>query len=259
MNKKPVKTCRVCGDFANFTTVIYHKLICFKSNNCVITKETRKECSKCRYEKCLNIGMKTSKTISKSRKQVSVIFKEIENLPRLRQALNKSNTLSNYELQCIKNVNFSFKYFVNESQLNFSDINSNELMENLPIANMQAYIRQMLRYLMRVDLFKSFPKNKQIDIIKHASYAFAAIRCAASYDPVEETYVVFPDETSKIGYKMKANSLHEAIDDKDGLDENMAIVINLNKFMLNDETVTNLISSVSIALSLHYYIKSEYL
>ena len=40
---------------------------------------------------------------------------------------------------------------------------------------------------------------------------------------------------------MKANSLHEAIDDKDGLDENMAIVINLNKFMLNDETVTNLV------------------
>lgn len=42
---------------------------------------------------------------------------------------------------------------------------------------------------------------------------------------------------------MKANSLQEAIDDQDGLDENMAIVINLNKFLSNDETITNLVNT----------------
>ena len=55
-------TCYSCRAFfrRSVQSGNFKQYICRKGNNCVITLKTRKNCQKCRIEKCFNAGMKQS-------------------------------------------------------------------------------------------------------------------------------------------------------------------------------------------------------
>ena len=55
-------TCFSCRAFfrRSFHNGIARQYICKKENSCIITEKTRKYCQKCRIQKCLDAGMKSS-------------------------------------------------------------------------------------------------------------------------------------------------------------------------------------------------------
>ena len=51
-------TCRNCAKFFVSHILNYNSLKCKNNFNCNITFINKNKCSKCRYDKCVNIGMK---------------------------------------------------------------------------------------------------------------------------------------------------------------------------------------------------------
>jgi len=76
-------------------------LFCRKTNQCIVSVETRKCCQKCRYNRCLLAGMKADAVLDSGQKKVR-FRKLLKKKQKIRLALMKKKTSL---LQFIKNSN----------------------------------------------------------------------------------------------------------------------------------------------------------
>ncbi|TRY79761.1 hypothetical protein TCAL_08104 [Tigriopus californicus] len=64
-------TCSSCRAFFRraHRRTVSSELVCQFGNSCQITPETRRNCSKCRFDQCINVGMKVSLVLDEGQKQ----------------------------------------------------------------------------------------------------------------------------------------------------------------------------------------------
>lgn len=185
-----------------FYHTIHQQFACLGSDHCDLSVGKRKECTKCRLERCFEIGMvppklsystdtSNSSSDSKSPQLKSFCFyKTIDHLPKLKIVTENlfGHPLSSFEQACLDKINTNLcGHFVDEFDLKVTKGNKSlSLILNTP----SVYLREMVIFLNRMDMFRTLNRVDQLRVVKAAGYYFATTRLAYAYDSTSESYII---------------------------------------------------------------------
>ena len=96
-----VKTCEACKAFFRRNAEFEQKhFVCKNGGNCDINESTRKQCRKCRIEKCLRVGMRKDWIMTESEREELQHKKKENRLKKLQQLQTSSLSQSNTQSFC---------------------------------------------------------------------------------------------------------------------------------------------------------------
>lgn len=125
-------TCEGCKGFFRRTIKNSRKFVCSYTGNCIVTRQNRRQCQACRFEKCLNQGMKRECILSENElnKKRKIIQRN-----KIRKILNEADQLSPEEMSMLDHV--SRMYNISESE-SYQSVKNFRHTEDMPsIANAQ--------------------------------------------------------------------------------------------------------------------------
>ena len=103
-------TCEGCKGFFRRTIKNSRKFVCSYAGDCVVTRQNRRQCQACRFDKCLNQGMKRECILSEGElnKKRKIIQRN-----KIRKILNEAEQLTVDEMAMLDHA--SRTYNISES------------------------------------------------------------------------------------------------------------------------------------------------
>lgn len=214
-SKKPQKTnqiftkrCRICGDITlvhfNFNGLscqsckkFFRRNVdkikeykCQKNGKCLITKLTRKSCKRCRFDKCIEIGMRMD-LISKTGK-LNHILPNTENFKANNSIISGFEP---YELMMIQEVQSGMSVFGDENSL--ETIGNAEEDQLLQVVNLSAiYIRKVINFCKNVSAFTRLNQDDQIIVLKSFYPHISAVYAAHIYCVERDGFKIMANESN---------------------------------------------------------------
>ncbi|KAH9402700.1 hypothetical protein TYRP_015450 [Tyrophagus putrescentiae] len=231
-----------CTGSQNVTTNTHAEI-----GHCPLTVTKRKECPKCRLEKCFSIGMtppltEQSSTLEKEKtsKTLLPLYRKIELFPQTlhQQHYNYPTKLGTYEAHCIEHPS----------------------VLNNPLVFLLVHLRQLVAYLNSLPLFRSVvekPEDRRA-VAQAVAYDFSALRYAFTFDPQSISFEVIEDVTLESTVSVQEDDLKRVVPEEQELKDNIVFVEKLHRKLGADETVRNLLSSILVARAISEVSRSEY-
>lgn len=252
-----------------------------KTGHCPLTVTNRKECPKCRLEKCFSIGMTppTESTLEKQKtsKTLLPLYRKIELFPQTlhQQHYYCPTKLGTYEAHCIDHVNRSFTFFLNEWSLKRKRKDYHQTKDplssscekeekpsvlNNPLVFLLVHLRQLVAYLNSLPLFRSVVEKPEdrLAVAQAVAYDFSALRYAFTFDPQSISFEVIEDVTLESTVSVQEDDLKRVVPEEQELKDNIVFVERLHRKLGADETVRNLLSSILVARAISEVSRSEY-
>ncbi|XKL68073.1 hypothetical protein PGB90_003564 [Kerria lacca] len=183
-------SCESCKGFFKRTVQNHKNYVCLRGSSCLVTIATRKKCPACRFDKCLNMGMKLeairvdrtrggrstypfSYTLPASITQmhnsndssVNIVKQEVSDTSSLSPLM--SNRLIPPLLQEIMEVEHLWQYNENETPNIKTNANNPDFLANLcNIADHRLY--KIVKWCKSLPLFKNISIDDQISLLINA-------------------------------------------------------------------------------------------
>lgn len=128
-------TCEGCKGFFRRTIKNSRKFVCSYTGNCIVTRQNRRQCQACRFEKCLNQGMKRECILSENElnKKRKIIQRN-----KIRKILNEADQLSPEEMSMLDHVSRMYNISESESYQSVKNFRHTEDMPSIAYAQKQS-------------------------------------------------------------------------------------------------------------------------
>lgn len=120
-------TCEGCKGFFRRTIKNSRKFVCSYNNSCIVTRQNRRQCQACRFDKCLKRGMKRECILSENElnKKRKIIQRN-----KIKKILNEAEQLTSDELSKLDHVSRMYNISENESYQSIKRFRNTEDMPN---------------------------------------------------------------------------------------------------------------------------------
>ncbi|KFD58809.1 hypothetical protein M514_00502 [Trichuris suis] len=176
-------TCEGCKGFFRRTIQKNLQYACKGNAKCMIDKVTRNHCQKCRFDKCVQVGMATQLVLSENERQAKRQLIESNRERRKVQSIRAqlcSGGLSESERNFIDSLTViygsGFKRF--EKDIDSGDTNN----EDIKSSQVTSYIRQMVAFAQKIPGFSQLCDQDKFTLLKSYCFELALFRLACNYD-----------------------------------------------------------------------------
>lgn len=207
--KSKEMVCRICGDRAigyNYDVLscascksffyrnINRSSICITGRgDCSVSHEVHRKCAKCRFERCLTVGMRKDFVLSQQQKQI-----------RFKKYFEKKNsaTLNEHEWLLIENIRKSYLQIFREeddlidySKLNVADQKSALILWS-QIGN--ATILKVIRFVQQIEQFNQLNNDDRFILIKYNLLSLFSLTKCAKFNLKYRDFIYAMEKTTDI-------------------------------------------------------------